>query len=122
MGYERQSAIIVTGRNNDAVDRAHAEAVRLGMTVTPIVTSPVNYVRTFLVAPDGSKECCPESEEGDRQHDALVAWLNAQRYKNDSSPLDWVEVQYGGEIGRTLIVRHGDNRILGREAGGNVPR
>lgn len=108
MGYERDNAFIVSGRFGDWIDKAHAEAERIFNqeeeafgdpwdVVSPILTSPVNGVRSFFVAPDGSKEGWDTSDIGDARRAEFVRWLEAQRYEDCSSPLNWVEVQYGDD-------------------------
>jgi hypothetical protein len=76
--------------------------------VSRIVGPAVNYTRTFMIGPDGSKEGWDISDCGDAFRNAFVAWLNAYRYSDGSSPLAWVVVQYGDDNGETLIVRHSD--------------
>lgn len=120
MGYMVHHAIVVTCWSEGNAERARAEALRcfgpvgvlfdggppLGdCLVSPIIHSPVNGYYTFLVGPDGSKEGWKPSDQGDAARAAFIAWLEAQRYEDHSSPIDWAEVQYGDE--------DGDDRLLG---------
>jgi hypothetical protein len=108
MGYMVHHAIIVTGHNN-AVAKAHGVALDIfDDMVTPIVTSRTNGYLSFMVAPDGSKAGWGESDDGDRRRERFVAYLDQQRYEDYSSPLDWVEVQYGDDEGDTRIVDDSD--------------
>lgn len=106
MGYERHHAIVVSARTAGQIDAAHAEALRVfDDRVSGIMASPVNGVRSFFIPPDGSKEGWPESETGDQQREEFVAWLDAQRYGDGSSPYKWVEVQYGDDDRETKVCR-----------------
>lgn len=105
MGYFRQHAIIVSGSTGDdaELNSARNMALSLGMTVTEIVESPVNFTATFLVAPDGSKEGWDASNKGDAARKALIAHI-----RDEKLILDWVEVQYGDDNGDTRIVDDSD--------------
>jgi hypothetical protein len=77
---------------------AHAKAVAIfGDGVTPIFETKLNGVWSFFVLPDGSKEGWEASDEGDARRFAFVAWLDAQRYDDDSTPYHWVEVAIGSD-------------------------
>jgi hypothetical protein len=123
MGYERAHAIIVSGSYNRPdgqhwADYAREKAVDIFNrddeagaawdVVSPVMHSPINDVRTFLVAPDGGKEGWRTSDLGDERRAEFVAWLEAQNYDDLSSPLDWVEVQYGDDEKETVIVNDSD--------------
>ena len=131
MGYERNNAIIVSGRyeawgkelpqewqNRHWIEIAHEKAVAIfnqpegihgrWALVSPVLTSPVNDVRTFLGGPDGSKEGWEASDTGDARRTEFIEWLEAQRYGDLSSPLARVEVQYGDEMNETRVVNDSD--------------
>lgn len=114
MGTLKEHAIIVTGYYGDHIEEAHAIAEEIfdvgrffpfadaeATLVSPIIDSMVNSVRTFFVAPDGSKEGWSTSDTGDACREEFIKWLRKQRYDDGSSPLQWVEVQYGDEAHRT---------------------
>ena len=112
MGYMRHHAIVVTSWTEPpdgliASAHARAEAILPGL-VSPIIPSRINGYSSFFIAPDGSKEGWDESVEGDTQRDELIAWLDAQRYADGSTSLDWIEVQFGDEEGESVITRHSD--------------
>lgn len=130
MGYLRPTAIIVTGSHdmyaealNDATiapathwaTHAHREAVtvfarhNLAQCVGEIIESGTNDVRSFLIAWDGSKEGWSISDAGDAARDEYIAWLRSVAYGDGSSPLDWVEIQYGGDDREAPVLRHGDD-------------
>ena len=110
MGYMCHNAIIVTSWNKDLLEQAHAKAIDLGMSVSEITAEVTNRYRSFLVAPDGSKEGWDTSDLGDSRRDELVAWMDDQRYEDDSTSLGWVEVQFADENLETRIVRDSDAR------------
>lgn len=66
--------------------------------------------RYTVTLPDGSKEGWEHSDVGDKARDSYTDWLKAQAYEDGSSPLQWVEVQYGDDNGETKIIRHSDER------------
>jgi hypothetical protein len=111
MGYMRHHAIVVTTFSSDPcrICGARNVATELGLACTSIVKSPTNGYLSFMVAPDGSKEGWPESEVGDSGRQSFIAWLDAQRYSDGSSPYDWVLLQYGDDEKRTAIIRHSDD-------------
>ena len=113
----RLHAIIVSA-DFDEIEAAHKEACAIfeaphvdGTTFGGIVSSltdeAVNGYRSFLVAPDGSKEGWPTSKLFDERRDEFVEWMRS----NEALCLDWVEVQFGDDDGKTLIVRHSDDYL-----------
>jgi hypothetical protein len=119
MGYMRHHAIIGTSFDVELLNQAHDKAAELGMSVTPIIGGATNGYYTFLVGPDGSKEGWRESDRGDAQRADFVLWLDAQRHKDDSSNLDWAEVQYGDDDADNRVVR--DDAEHYRQRWANVP-
>ena len=109
-GYMRHHAIIVTTYNERLINDAHQKAEQIGLQVTPIVQSSTNNYHTFLVVPDGSKEGWPNSDLGDRHRSEFLIWLDEQRFKDDSTPLKWVEVQYGDDNHVTVILADSEAR------------
>jgi hypothetical protein len=109
MGYERHHSIVLTSWNEAKLTEAHAKAVELGCTVSEITAEVVNGYRSFFVAPDGSKEGWPASREGWQRRCALIEWLRAQYYPDSSSPIEWVEVQFGDDNGVTRTTRSSDD-------------
>ncbi len=108
MGYMRHHAIVVTSSAPKLLKAAHVKAVELGMSVTGITPEVTNGYSSFLVAPDGSKEGWAESDAGDVRRDQFTAWLDDQRYDDDSTSLGWVEVQFDDDEHETAIVRDSD--------------
>lgn len=112
MGYLRPTAIIVTGTYETWAADAHAKALAifaghgLGETVTELLGAGMNGTQSFMVGWDGSKEGWEESDKGDEARAEFVAWLRAQAYGDGSSPLDSVEVQYGGDDKEVIALAH----------------
>jgi len=113
----RHHAIIVSGTpcQDTTVERAHAKAVEIWgesapQQVTHILNAPINGYKSFAILPDGSKEGWSESNTGDGRRDTFIAWMESCRYKDRSSPLGWVEVQYDDDERDTRVVRHSDER------------
>lgn len=113
MGYMCHHAIVVTASDDDLIAAAHAKAINLGMSVSPITNVVTNGYRSFLVAPDGSNEGWGTSDCGDGQRDAFVSYLRDLAWEDGSSRLGWVEVQFEDDYDDTAIVR-GYRARLGR--------
>lgn len=117
MGYMRHHAIIVTSWENKHVRQAAVEAkkacarneLRTGL-VSNIRMSDMNGYGSFTVYPDGSKEGWELSANGDKMREEFVGWLVANR---ERLYLDWIEVQYGDDDGRSAIIRHSDGLLSG---------
>lgn len=120
MSYMRHHAIIVTsfmrkkeGRQSitleDARDRAVAAFTIDGQClVSEIVDGAANGYGSFMIAPDGSKEGWPTSDDAEHARDAFIEWLDAQRFEDGSSLFCWVEVQFGDDKGETKVLRDSD--------------
>lgn len=108
MGYNRHHAIIVTGFDAPTVEKAHDRASTLAMSVGPLERAPSNSWWSFCIFTDGSKEGWGESDRGDAQRAEFIAYLDSMRYEDGSSPLSWVEVQYGDDERVTKVTAHSD--------------
>lgn len=106
MGHRRHHAIVVTGAS-EHLDEAHRLAVALGCSTSEITAPAVNDYRTFVVAPDGSKEGWTESIQGDQRRAQLIAFLESCR-DDLMADIAWVEVQFGDDNLETLIVNDSD--------------
>jgi hypothetical protein len=109
MGYLCHHAFVVTGSRPgsgdlDVLIAAHSTARELGLEPTELTPLVLNGFRSFMIPPDGSKAGWPEDAEGNRKRAAFREWLAAQNYADGSSPVQWVEVQYGDD--------EDDNRIV----------
>jgi hypothetical protein len=117
MGYMRHHAIIVSGTSyqDTTVEQAHKKACEIWgesapQQVTHILHSRINGYDSFAILPDGSKEGWEDSNTGDERRNAFIAWMESCRYKDRSSPLGWVEVQYDDDEWDTRVTRHSDER------------
>ena len=113
MGYRRYHAILVTGSYNHekfiVPAREYALKVCKGFLVSELIESCWNAVTSFFIAPDGSKEGWEESDTGDATREAMIAYLLSCRYEDGSSPLAWVEIQYGDDNRDTRVIRSSDH-------------
>jgi hypothetical protein len=89
MGYIKHHAIVVTSWNDALIVEAHAKAVEYCRLVTPLSETGVNGYRSFLIAPDGSKEGWGDSDLGDAEREAFIRWAEGQaiRRRLDIAPL-----------------------------------
>lgn len=110
MGYIKHDAIIVTTYSQERMDLLVGAATRIGVTLAGPVESPINHMLTALVAPDGSKEGWPESDEGDARRARLIEWLDSQRFTDGSSPYSWAHVSYSSDDRKARVVHHAWNR------------
>lgn len=115
MGWIRHHAIIVTSWHDELIEAAQAEAVRLagecevGPIVTDVTPPAMNSQRSFLVAPDGSKEGWGTSDQGESMRSQLIEWMNSRAYSDGSSALTWALVQFGDD--------YDDDRLLATDRG-----
>jgi hypothetical protein len=103
MGYIKHNAIIVTG-NADYIAQVKGIADILDLPTSPILCSQNNGYYSFFIPPDGSKEGWPDSIEYDKRRQRFKEVL---KEKIDIF-VDWVEVSYGGDTDKPLIVNHSD--------------
>ena len=104
MGYMRHHAILVSSSFAKVITEVHErDLIVFGGNVSNLIESPVNGVVTFLIPPDGSKEGWPPSIEGDNSRADFIKYLDNTQYSDRSSPLAWVELQYGDDNSETLI-------------------
>jgi hypothetical protein len=89
MGCTIHNAIIVSASGVlNRADEARQVALEFGLQASEVITSPVNGIKTFFIAPDGSKEGWAESDDGDVKRAKFKDWLRDRFY-------EWVEVSYG---------------------------
>lgn len=112
MGYMQYHAIVVTDHGyGTTLDEAHKIATEIFRWISPISPGMTNGVRAFFIPPDGSKEGWEESDQGNDNRSKFLAALEKFRYDDKSTPLDWVEVQFGDDDGETKIGRHSDMEV-----------
>lgn len=103
MGAMCHHAIIVTSWDAEKLHNAHMKAIEIGCSVSAVTPGVTNGYRSFLVAPDGSKEGWGESDRGDQQRAQLIDYLNSHRYDDGSNALNWVEVAFADDYGKPRI-------------------
>ncbi len=109
MGHIRHHAVVVTSLD-EGIEPFHAKAVEIfGGAVSAIVNSEVNGYRSFLVAPDGSKEGWEVSADGERRRHEFIAYLTQRRRDHPWDALDWVLIQYGDDLGEPARVVASDS-------------
>ncbi len=122
MGYLKPTAIIVTGSlekesGEPWIEVAHARALEcfgrpwgaladfeMVELVSPLTGRLWNNTRSFTVHWDGSTEGWTPSDECDKARAEFVQWLQEQVYDDGSSPLQWVEISYCDDDGRTMVL------------------
>jgi len=106
MGDMRRHAIVVTDHGyGNFLKLAHKKAIEIFPWVSQISEPQINGERSFFIPPDGSKEGWPDSDVGDARRDKFVAFLHTTKHEDKSSPLSWVEVQFGDDNGEVKVVR-----------------
>jgi hypothetical protein len=101
MGYIRHHAVIVTTFSKKTITEAHEKAKEIfGTLVSELVLSNLNGNYSFFVAPDGSKEGWPDSDQGNANRAAFIG------YVKPLSGIDYVELFYGDDEGEAKIVSH----------------
>jgi hypothetical protein len=114
MGYMRAHAIIVDSWSHELIAAAHAEALRIFQGASDNLIAPVtdltppncNGYRSFMVAPDGSKEGWSISDRGDKARAEFKGWLRSKTYEDGSTSLRWVEVMFADDDGGAAIIDH----------------
>jgi hypothetical protein len=114
----RHHAIVVTSWSEERLKAAHKRANELlpGL-VTPILAGWVNEYRSFFVGPDGSKEGWNDSDKGDVARQKFREYLAETFTEDGGSYVDWAEVQYGDDEGKTEITDSSDDRCSASRTG-----
>lgn len=99
MGTILHEAIVVTTWKEEDIKRAYEIAIEIGLLASPILESPVNGYMSFFIAPDGSKEGWPESDQGNEQR---KQWK--ERVSKECECVDFVHLLYGGDADESRIV------------------
>lgn len=108
MGYIRHHCIIVTSWSKHDMNIARNKALEIfpKKIISDFIFSEMNTYSTFIIAPDGSKEGWETSDNGDRNRDLFINWLDLQRHSDGSGPYAWAELQYGDDNNINIILRH----------------
>jgi len=106
MGYISHHSILVTSFCHEAIGKAHNKANKIMPDlVSKIIKSRINEYYSFCIFPDGSKEGWNDSDIGNNQRDIFINWINKQRYEDNSSIYDWIEIEFGGDNEINKILR-----------------
>ncbi len=99
MGTIFHDAIVVTAFRDKDIRAAYAMATSIGLDVSEPVASKMNGYRSILIAPDGSKEWWPDSDEGDRRRAQMIAWLETCHGNSEIDVfLQFAAVRYGSDL------------------------
>jgi hypothetical protein len=100
----KHHAIVICSWNPDVLKEIHKriKAIRVmdegekrEIPVSDTVPALINSYSSFLVAPDGSKEGWVLSDLLDGVREKIKAILDEYKYKDNSTPVDWVEISFG---------------------------
>lgn len=119
MGHYRNNSIIVSSHFDDIYE-AHAKATEIfarafgdyipaspTSLVSEILESVTNSIKSFFIAPDGSKEGWDTSDRGDAAREELIDWM----WTRGHGYLDWAEIQFGDDARESKLVRDSDERV-----------
>ena len=91
MGMIRHHAIVVTSFSLEEAKQARGIALQVfGDRVSGLVGPVTNGYVSFFIAPDGSKEFWPESDQGDRNRSLFMGRLRESKFMGRA-----VEVAFG---------------------------
>ncbi|MGL5065010.1 MAG: hypothetical protein ACRC62_34005 [Microcoleus sp.] len=97
MEYVKHHAIVVTSWDKDKAYEARHAAQVMRLEASTMCVSKVNGYHSFMILPDGSKENCDDSSEGDKRRTKFKSWLAQQRDEAGDSRYEWVEVAYSAD-------------------------
>jgi len=90
MGTIWHNSIVVTSSDAYELAAVWKKAVELfGSLVSPVIASNSNGYLSFFIAPDGSKEGWPESDDMDQRRGTLCTFMSACTY------IKYVDVGFG---------------------------
>ena len=97
MGMIQHKALLVTSCDRPKLMKARRKAVKLfdKNNITPITGAGMNGYETFVVVPCGSKLGWEPSQKHHSAMEVFIEFLNEMAYDDGSSPIDYVEVNYG---------------------------
>ena len=107
MGYIKHHAIAISSFDKKRIDKVHAYALELFPTLTtPLMSSIVNNIETFFVAPDGSNEDCPDSDEHDDKRFLFIKYIESLAHSDGSNNVKYCEFYFAEDEGRSEIMNH----------------
>lgn len=111
MGYIRHQGIIATGSDNSDIGGKHdtalarERALELGLPCSEIVRGTTNGYTSFLIAPDGSKEGWPESNDQEAKRKEWIEWA-----RKSGHYFDWACVSFGGDDAQLAALEDHNDR------------
>ena len=114
MGYIKHNVIVITSWDKKILEKARGRARKLfkkvfkqedeefrqdgSKLVSPIIKGIANGYFSFFIAPDGSKEGWSPSQFGDEAREKFMKYVYSLDYEDGSNPLDFVEIEFGGDL------------------------
>jgi hypothetical protein len=104
MGYFRNECMVISGES-DPIVLAHKEAVtcfteaKMPELVSAIIPHAINGGAAFFIAPDGSKEGFPYSNEAAKAREQLISKLRSM------PSLEWALILLGGDDGEYRVLQ-----------------
>jgi hypothetical protein len=97
MGMIQHKALLVTSNDRPKLMKSRRKAMKLfdNSNVTAITGAGMNGYETFVVVPCGSKLGWEESQKHHSAMETFIEFLDSMGYEDGSSPIDYVEVNYG---------------------------
>lgn len=111
MGHTCHHAIVLTSTDRGVLLEAYEKACELfgHPFVTSVTAEAINHTQSFMIPPDGSNEGWRESEAGDVRRETFRQYLRSLAYEDGSTPIDWVEVQFGDDYLDTRVTDDSDH-------------
>ena len=93
----RHNVIVVTSCDEKSIIDAYFVAMDIFREVSSLTLPALNGCRSFFVPPDGSKEGQDDTNIGSNDRAQFISWLQSTRDQKGNTPLDWIEVEFGGD-------------------------
>lgn len=101
MGIIINQSIVVCSFSDKIIETAYNQAMQLfeDVNVSNLSNKGINGIRSFCVFPCGSKYGWIQAENHEQKLKEFVKFLNAMAYDDGSSPVEFVLVEFSGEMG-----------------------
>lgn len=101
MGTIINQSIVVCAFDNQTIESAYEKALQLfeDFNVSNLSKVGTNGIRSFCVFPCGSKYGWQQAEQHERNLKELTKFLQAMAYDDGSSPVEFVFMEFCGEMG-----------------------
>lgn len=113
MGYMRHHGILVTSFSKEIALAAYHKAEELfpSEMLSDIKESFINKYYNFAVFPDCSKEEWLDSDKQDVARNKFIKYLKGLMHEDNSTPVDWILVQYGDDENEPKIIADSDELV-----------